>query len=70
MKGKHCCERVPGRERAMVSAGGRHRRAPKVSDTLQIPKVLNSVVIKLSMVILGSVFAKDKRIHERTMILL
>lgn len=59
VKGKHCCKWVPGRERAKVSAGGRHRTAPKVSDTLQIAEELNSVVIKLSMVLLGSPFAKE-----------
>lgn len=59
MKGKHCCKRVPGRERVKISAGGRHRTAPKVSDTLQVTEELNSVVINLSMVILGSAFAKE-----------
>lgn len=56
-------ESQAGREPSSV-LGGRHRRAPKVSDMLQIVEVLDSVEIKFSMAMLGRcLHRKDRRKH-------
>lgn len=60
MEGKHFSKSPRQSERDEVPASRRQRRAPKVSDMLQITGLLNSMAIKLSGTMPESAFAKER----------